>query len=181
MSNEDNGSTQAAPKPPGRWLKIGLVLSLMLNALFIGAIGMSAYKHKNHGGWHGARHGGGGGFLGARQFYQELPEARRKELRSSFRKARSNYRRDFVSDRNASVEKVASLLEAPELDANQLTEALTAHSQTRRGFSQRYNEHLVEIAKTLSADERKLMAKSMRTAHERRKKRRKKWRDRKKD
>ncbi len=181
MSNDDNSTAKkAAPKPPGRWLKIGLVVSLMLNALFIGAIGMSAYKHKHHGGWHGAR-GGGGGFIGARQFFRELPEVRRKELRKQFRKVRRELGRDFVSNRNASVEQVASILEAPELNIEELSKALDTHSQSRQGYSQRYNERMIEIAKSLSADERKLMAKSMRAAQERRNNRRKKWRERQND
>lgn len=178
MSDQSNDVQKAdVPEQKSRrWLKITLVLSLMLNALFVGAIGMGMYRFNQHGGWSGGHHGGSGIAVGARQFFRDLPRERRKELRQKFGKLRREMHAQRADTRQA-VNDIVTALDAPELDREKLRVALRAYSTARHGNATHHEEYMLKVVDSLTTAERKKVASSMKKRLERRNKRRRWYRD----
>jgi uncharacterized membrane protein len=174
-----NPPAQPAPgtKKSSRWLKIALIASLMLNALFIGAIGMRFYHYKQSGGWEHGRHGPSPR-LGMGRFFRELPRERRKELRTQFSEMRREMRGDHSATKQAIVNVVA-ILRAEKLDSENLAAAFSNLSDVRGANAKRNEEYLLAVVKTLSVEERKAMAEAMTRRRDRREERRKRRKHRK--
>ena len=180
-SKSVNPPAQPAPNPAksGRGMKIALIVSLMLNALFAGAIGMRVYHVKQTGGWHHERPGPGPK-MGMGRFFHELPKARREELRKKFSTKRVEMRAHHKASREAK-EEVITLLRADTFDEEKLSAAFATLSSARGANAKRNNAYLLDVIKSLTPAERKAMADSMVRRNERREQRRRKRRERKKD
>lgn len=172
-----NGPEAAFADSPrsGRWLKIGLVLSLMLNALFIGAIGMRMYHVKSSGGGHLAGIG-----QGTRMFFRELPRERRRELRQTFRGVRSAAhleRRKVV----AATRNTIAVLEADSYNRASMEEALVSLRAAREGSARQHDKFLLSVIDSLTPEERKLMASTMSRRVDRRAERRRRMMERRRN
>ncbi|MGI9481547.1 MAG: periplasmic heavy metal sensor [Hyphomicrobiales bacterium] len=178
--NGGNGGNGAKTSPQttsggsGRWLKIGLVLSLMLNALFIGAIGMRMYHVKQHGGWHHARFS-----PNVRMFLRELPRERRKELRQKFRKLHREMR-SSRRDTSQTMRDMFEALSAENYDREKIASAFASLRQARDANATQHEKFFLAMIDNLTPEERKIMVAAMERRMKRHAERRKKFMERRK-
>lgn len=138
-----------------RWLKLALVVSLMVNMLFVGAIaGQLLMRGKHHG------HRGGG----IADVLRALPEARRKEVGAVWEQNRAEMRahRDEVRRlRRAARDVIAK----EPFDADAARAALAAVSAARAHARARMGEAFVDTMSKLTPQERQIFREQQRWHH----------------
>jgi uncharacterized membrane protein len=153
-----------APRPPEqggalkRWLVIALVISAAFNLFALGFIAARALRPHGHGHGHGP-HGEHGPFMGPRGMMREGfgPEARPLVDKVMARHGES-LRGERMELRKARRAVRDALLQEP-FDASQLQQALAGLRARTDSSQQRMHEALVELARTLSLEQRKALAK----------------------
>jgi uncharacterized membrane protein len=151
----------STPPRSGRWVKIALVASLCLNVLVIGVAGGFLLKHRD-------------GPRGDRidRIVRYLPEARRDAARSMMEARLPEYESLRDQSRAARRESM-TLMAADPLDESALRDALDrarAYSEQSRAMLE---DALMDIALSLTVEERREMVEQM----TRRWERRQRWRD----
>ena len=153
-NGERTGETELKPRAP-RWMKIVLVLSLMINAAVVGAIGSRAWKiHKYGHGYH-AMHA-----IGVHSFLRQLPRERRKELREKFRRIRSELHEHGYSSMKP-LRGFANALAASDYDQSKVEAAVRAFRLSHEERSAKRERYILELVDALSAEERKLLGEKM--------------------
>ncbi len=161
MSTQENDT--APRKKRWNWLKIGLVLSLALNVLVVGAAGSIAYKwksHQNH--WRGQITV----FKEGRRFVKSLPRDRRRQLRQIWRTQRHAMRSATISpelDKTAT-RALITALETKPLNAEAVERAMTKiHELFSSGFAP-MRSGVGKTVRTLTPEERAAFATRLKQA-----------------
>lgn len=167
---ETNNTGEAKRKAP-RWMKIVLVLSLMGNAVAIGAVGARAWQIHKHGHGYHAMHA-----LGVHSFLRKLPRERRKELKAKIRQVRGELR-----DHGYSVMKplkgFATALTAENYDRTKVEQAVRSFRLAHEERAATRERYILELVDALTAEERVMLGQKMLKRAERRAHWHKKFRD----
>ena len=164
MSTQENDTSPR--KKRWNWLKIGLVLSLALNVLVIGAVGSMAYKWKsqqNH--WRGQITV----FKEGRKFAKSLPRDRRRQLRQIWRTQRRALRSTAIpSDLDkAATRALITALESKPLNAEAIEQAMSKiHELFSAGFAP-MRAGVGKTVRTLTPEERAAFAARLKQAMDR--------------
>ena len=153
-------STQGPPAGPDRsavrWLGIGLILSLAINAFIVGLIATKAVKQREV-----VRRAGAPALVDAlgdsRRLLRALPKERRKELRGIVRSYRPKLKphRDAL---DAARDKFEAVLRAEPTDQAALTLALDAIQNARFAMRDTGRAMLTDVLAAMTPDERRQVA-----------------------
>jgi uncharacterized membrane protein len=147
----DPGADSASKPRRRRWLRIGLMLSLAFNLLFVGFATAKVYQHH----W-GRGHGGGHlryVMAEARSFGRSLPRERRHELRDLVLAHRDEFRGERANVEEA-VRALASTLGDSEFDRGTLETAIAGLQHQGNELLTRGGEVVVEVLMALTEEER---------------------------
>lgn len=148
-SNQTAGKVPAFKMP--KWAWVLAVISLAVNLVVVGAAAGSLWAHRN-GYWDGPR------FMHRdHAFFQKLPEGRRDELRKLIGGMKKERRPLWKMVREARG-VAADAMKAEPFDENALREALKNLSDAEINARKAGEESIVNLVKSLSAEEREWFA-----------------------
>ena len=141
----------------GSWVKIALAASLAVNLFVIGAVAGAAFQgHRAV-----AMRAGMGPGNPLMRVGERLPEAERQAFLQQIRQAgRAN--RLLLETNRAARDKVAEVFAAPTFDAAAASTALAASRDAETGARTALENAVVEFAKGLNADDRRILAEGLR-------------------
>ncbi len=150
------GSSAGPDRSAVRWLGIGLILSLAINAFIVGLIATKTVKQREV-----VRRAGPPALVDAlgdsRRLLRALPKERRKELRKIVRTYRPKFKphRDALS---AGRDKLIAVLRVEPTDQAALTLALDAIQDARFAMRDTGRAMLTDVLAAMTVDERKQVA-----------------------
>lgn len=170
MSEAGNGAGEGKPAGIRRWLMPALVASLALNLLVAGMF-VADYMRPQH--RHARISGPSFSEILPRNFFRELPDARRAEFRAIFQKNRPAFREDRQALRDSAL-AVADRLSDKAYDEARTRAAIDAYGARSRELIDFGMTVAGEVVATLTPEERQALAEHIRKRAEHRRGKRKK-------